>query len=122
MRMWKKTIKHQNRMKAQNQLEEKLFMLQPTFSEYLSKHRELMIKMAESRFIDTCQNGDTKTIDEFADAQINRTNAIADEIQRFSDKCRENFRECTSKVLANLRTRIVGEIALDEERKRNNPI
>ena len=28
MRMWKKTIKHQNRMKAQNSLEEKLFMLQ----------------------------------------------------------------------------------------------
>ena len=27
MRMWKKTIKHQNRMKAQNALEEKLFML-----------------------------------------------------------------------------------------------
>lgn len=27
MRMWKKTIKHQNRMKAQNSLEEKLFIL-----------------------------------------------------------------------------------------------
>jgi hypothetical protein len=27
MRMWKKTIKHQNRMKAQNALEEKLFIL-----------------------------------------------------------------------------------------------
>jgi len=34
MRMWKKTIKHQNRMKAQNSLEEKLFMLQYRSTEH----------------------------------------------------------------------------------------
>jgi hypothetical protein len=39
MRMWKKTIKHQNRMKAQNSLEEKLFILQDHFSGHLMKHR-----------------------------------------------------------------------------------
>jgi dynein heavy chain len=31
-------------------------------------------------------------------------------------------RECISKVLSELRERIVSEIALDEERKKNNPI
>lgn len=54
--------------------------------------------------------------------QVKRTKAISDEIQKFSDRCRENIRECISKVLSELRTRIVSEIALDEERKKNNPI
>jgi hypothetical protein len=31
-------------------------------------------------------------------------------------------RECISKVLSELRERIVSEIALDEERKNKNPI
>jgi dynein heavy chain len=35
MRMWKKTIKHINRLRAQNSLEEKLFILQEHFSEHL---------------------------------------------------------------------------------------
>ena len=121
MRMWKKTIKRQNRMKAQNSLDEKLFILQAYFGEYLSKHRRFMIDMEASRFIDPCRTGDAKTIDEFAKAQVDRTNAIADEIQRYSDKCRENIKECISKVLTELRNRIVSEIALDEERKKNNP-
>ena len=120
--MWKKTIKHQNRMKAQNQLEEKLFMLQNHFSEHLAKHREYMITMEKLRFIDPCVTGDTKSIEDFADAQMEKTSQINDDIQRFSDKCRTNIRDCISKVLNELRKRIVSEIALDEERKKNNPI
>jgi hypothetical protein len=66
MRMWKKTIKHQNRMKAQNSLEEKLFMLQPHFSEHLSTHRKYMIDMESKRFINPCNTGDTCKLEEFA--------------------------------------------------------
>ena len=80
MRMWKKTIKHQNRMKAQNSLEEKLFMLQDHFSTHLSKHRIFMIEMEKQRFIDPCHTGDTKSIEEFADAQMERTSNIHEEI------------------------------------------
>lgn len=122
MRMWKKTIKHQNRMKAQNSLEEKLFVLQDHFSQHLQKHRLFMIEMEKQRFIDTNPSGSVVKIEEFADMQVKRTKAISDEIQKFSDRCRENIRECISKVLSELRTRIVSEIALDEERKKNNPI
>jgi hypothetical protein len=69
MRMWKKTIKHQNRMKAQNSLEEKLFMLQDHFSEHLFVHKRYMIDMEKQRFIDPCiGTGDTKNIKEFTDA------------------------------------------------------
>ena len=39
-----------------------------------------MIDMEQSRFIDQCLTGDTKSIEEFAEAQVERTNAIADEI------------------------------------------
>jgi len=68
MRMWKKTIKRQNRMRAMNSLDEKLFVLQDFFGDYLSKHRKLMIDMESCRFIDQCLTGDTKTIEEFAEA------------------------------------------------------
>ena len=70
MRMWKKTIKHQNRVKAQNCLEEKLFILQDTFRVHLMKHRELMLTMSNVCFIDACRTGDTKNIDEFTSAQM----------------------------------------------------
>jgi len=76
MRMWKKTIKHQNRMKAQNSLEEKLFMLQEHFSTHLARHRLYMIDMEKQRFIDPCNTGDKKRIEEFADAQVARTKNI----------------------------------------------
>ena len=59
MRMWKKTIKKQNRMRAQNALEEKLFILQEHFSSHLMTHRKYMMDMESKRFVDTCQGKDT---------------------------------------------------------------
>ena len=76
MRMWKKTIKHQNRMKAQNSLEEKLFMLQDHFSVHLQTHRKLMIEMEKQRFVDLCTTGETKKIEEFVEAQQRKIKGI----------------------------------------------
>jgi len=80
MRMWKKTIKHQNRMKAQNSLEEKLFFLQDHFSDHLFTHRKYMLEMQKQKFVDTCETGDTKKIDEFAESQQKKIGDIQDEI------------------------------------------
>jgi len=122
MRMWKKTIKHQNRMKAQNALEEKLFILQDHFSKHLMKHRAYMIDMETLRFVNVGRNMDTQKIEDFANSQNDRRTQTSEDISKFSDRCRENVRECISAVLSELRERIVSEIALDEERKKNNPI
>ena len=54
MRLWKRRIKQQNKMKALNLLDENLFILQENFREHLLKHRELMLKMSQERFVDTC--------------------------------------------------------------------
>jgi hypothetical protein len=64
MRNWKKTIKQQNRIRAKNSLEEKLFSLQPYFSEHLMTHRKLMMDMSALKFLDICR-GDSKNIHEF---------------------------------------------------------
>ena len=109
-------------MKAQNSLEEKLFMLQDHFSTHLMKHRQFMLEMEKLRFIDPCRNSDTKTLEEFAKAQDDRRKVISEEISKHSEKSRDNVRECITEVLSELRERIVSEIALDEERKKNNPI
>jgi hypothetical protein len=55
-------------------------MLQTHFSDHLAKHREYMINMEKLRFIDPCHTGDTKSIEEFADAQMEKTSAIHDDI------------------------------------------
>jgi len=47
---------------------------------------------------------------------------VSEDIVRFSERSRDNVFECISKVMNELRDRIVSEIALDEERKKNNPI
>jgi len=81
-----------------------------------------MIEMEKKRFVDTCTNSETNTIEEFANRQFIKTKSISEDIKFISDKSRINIRECISEVVGELRTRIVSEIALDEERKKNNPI
>lgn len=53
-------------MKAQNSLEEKLFILQDHFSSHLMTHRKYMLEMEKLRFVDLCRNSETKSIEEFA--------------------------------------------------------
>ena len=121
--MWKKTIKHQNRIQAQNSLDEKLFMLQPTFGEHLQIHRKLMIEMSKLSFVDLCNTTpETKTKDEFAEAQEAKRKQVAQQIKNACAKARNNFNTCIDQVLKNLRERIVSEITMDEERKKNNPV
>jgi hypothetical protein len=123
MRMWKKTIKYQNRMKAQNALEDKLFMLQDHFHEHLQKHRKLMIEMSSYRFVDSCKkgSGETMTAERFAEAQETQRTKVKQQIEDMSDSARSNVKQCIEKVLKELRDRILGEITLDEQRKKNNP-
>jgi dynein heavy chain len=74
MRMWKKTIKREARVKATNQLETKLFILQNIFSDHLMRHRKLMLEMANRKFIDECEgSGEVKTLEDFAQSQVNKT-------------------------------------------------
>lgn len=123
MRMWKKTIKQTNRSKAQNSLDEKLFVLQDFFGPHLFKHRRLMIEMQSSlKFVDVCQTGDVKTIAQFAEAQVNKRNKVEEEIKVCSNKSRANIQTCMSSVLESLRGRIISEITLDEQRSKHNPI
>jgi dynein heavy chain len=124
MRMWRKTIKRENRVKAQNALEEKLFCLQETFDEHLMKHRKLMIDMEHGkRFTDECENsgGDTKRIEEFAHEQQKKTEQVVEEIKRMSDKSRKNIHDCIAKVLEKRRKSILSEISLDEKNRKTLP-
>lgn len=86
------------------------------------KHREYMLEMETLRFVDPCRNQDTKDIVTFTDDQKERRKAIGNQIVFCSERSRDNVFECISKVMSELRERIVSEIALDEERKKNNPI
>jgi dynein heavy chain len=123
MRMWKKTIKQTNRSKAQNSLDEKLFVLQDHFGPHLFKHRRLMIEMqSQLKFVDVCQTGDVKTIAQFAEAQIAKRNKVEEEIKQCSNKSRQNIQTCMQSVLEALRGRIISEISLDEQRSKHNPI
>ena len=58
-----------------------------------------MIDMESKKFIDPCSTGETKKIEEFVKAQMEKTEQCAEDIQRFSDKSRENIRTCISSVL-----------------------
>jgi transposase len=81
-----------------------------------------MIEMEKQRFIDTLVTGDTKNIDEFEKAQGDRNDQIKDEIVKISNRCRENIRECISEVVSALRFSILEEIAVDDDKKKTNPM
>lgn len=80
-----------------------------------------MIEMQHLKFVDICR-GDVKSIDDFEQSQNDKRNQVERQIRAQSVKAHENINKCTQKVLSELRNRIVSEITLDEERKRNNPI
>lgn len=81
-----------------------------------------MLEMETLRFVDPCRNQDTKDIKTFTEDQRERRKAIANQITMCSERSRDNIFECIQKVVKELRDRITSEIALDEERKKNNPI
>jgi hypothetical protein len=103
MRMWKKTIKSQNKMKANNQLGENLFILQDKFRDRLFIHRKYMLEMANFRFVDTCQSSEYKTHAEFAAAQEDKRIKVTKDIEHKSRQSRENIKALFDDVLKKLR-------------------
>lgn len=81
-----------------------------------------MIGMEKFKFVNSNLTTDTYTIEDFSQLQEQARAQASQQIQQISEKSRENIRECIQKVLEELRDRIVNEIALDEERKKSNPI
>jgi len=81
-----------------------------------------MLEMEQLRFVDPCRNTETKDLATFTEDQKERRKVVAEDIVRFSERSRDNVFECIAKVVGELRERIISEIALDEERKKNNPI
>ena len=121
MRMWKLTIKEQHKMRAYNQLEENLFILQKDFCEHLFKHRKLMLEMSTFRFVDCCQSSEFKKIDEFSAAQEDKRTRVGKNIELKSDDSRKNIQLLFDAVLKKLRDQIVGEITMDETNAQKNP-
>jgi dynein heavy chain len=119
--MWKKNIKQKNRLTAINSLEENLFMLQDHFRDHLAKHRIYMLDMSRHKFVDTLTTSEPKKIDAFAAAQEDKRKKVRKEIEKMSDKSRQNIQECIDLVLNELRKRILGEITLDEQRRKDHP-
>ena len=80
-----------------------------------------MLEMSRNKFVDTLTTTEPKTIDAFASAQEAKRNEVAKRIEAQSNKSRKNIQECIDKVLKELRQRILGEITLDEQRKKDHP-
>lgn len=91
MRMWKRMVKSQHKLKAFNQLDENLFILQEHFCEHLFKHRKLMLEMSIYRFVDCCQSSEVKNIDDFSAAQEDKRTKIAKMIVAKSEDSRRNI-------------------------------
>jgi hypothetical protein len=120
--MWKKTIKHQNRVKAMNHLEENLFILNDNFRVHLMKHRELMLDMSNKvRFVDTCM-GMTTDINQFETMQMNSIKKSKKSIMEYSGQSRQNIEKCIDKVLNELRNQIMDDMSMDEDRKKQSPV
>ena len=108
-------------MKAYNQLEEGLFILQKDFCQHLFEHRKLMLEMSVFRFVDCCQSSEFKKIDEFSAAQEDKRTRVAKSIEMKSEQSRKNIQLLFDAVLKKLRDQIVGEITMDETNAQKNP-
>ena len=121
LRMWRKNILSHKRAKARRMLEEKLFFLDDIFRPKLLNHRAYCNEMQKLRFLDLTKTVDCVTIEEFASIQQKQKTVVSEKIQSFSEKCRVNVKQAIDNMLSELRERIISELALDEEQRKNNP-
>ena len=85
-------------------------------------HRGLCLEMEHQRFMDIGQGLETQSIDDYGGLQQKKRKSVTEKIEMLSTKCRDNIKDGINKVLSELRNRIISEMALDEEQKKNNPI
>jgi len=121
MRKWRKNILSHKRAKVKRQLEEKLFMLDDIFRPHLLKHRAYCNEMSNLRFVDLGKSLECMTITGFAELQQKKKTNVSERIQAISETCRSNVKQAIEAMLNELRERIISELALDEEQRKNNP-
>ena len=121
LRMWRKNILQHKRAKSRRMLEEKLFTLDDIFRPKLLNHRSYCNEMQKMRFLDLSKTVECATIEEFASIQQKQKTLVSEKIQTYSEKCRVNVKQAIDNMLSELRERIISELALDEEQRKNNP-
>jgi len=122
LRMWRKNIISHKRAKARRMLEEKLFILDDIFRDKLLKHREQCIEMQKLRFVDLAKaSTECANLEDFSADQSKHKELVSEKIQNCSERCRVNVKSAIDKMLNELRERIVAELSLDEEQRKNNP-
>ena len=131
LRMWRKTINSHKRVKAANALKEKLFILNPTFRQHLIKHRQYCLDMEQLRFISVgnrtgisrsfgASSVECQSIESFSQMQQKQRALVNEDVQKYSDQCRENVNEAIMKILSDLRERIIGDLQKEDEARRMN--
>jgi hypothetical protein len=108
MRMWTKSVKHNKRNTAKGQLENKLFYLQDHFQVSLLRHRKLMLDMSnKNTFINECVRiPESLNVEKFKMLQEEKQKQCRTEIEKTSEDSRKNIRDCTDKVINELKSRV----------------
>ena len=113
---WRKRIWAARKKQITDDLEEKLFYLDPIYREHLLQHKGYMCEMARLRLVDVQKQSDTGNIDEFSQRQKKKRKEAGTKVREYSAKCRENIRTLIKRSLDKLRNRILLEKSLNDDR------
>jgi dynein heavy chain, axonemal len=66
-------------------------------------------------------SSECQKLEDFSSEQQKQKEKISEKIQDVSERCRLNVKAAIDNMLSELRERIISELALDEEQRKNNP-
>jgi len=115
LNIWRKKIWAGRKKQIIDDLEEKMFYLDPIYREHLLQHQKYMTEIARLRLIEINKGSDTDSLEEFTARQKRKRKDVAMKIKEYSQKSRENIKALIKKSLDKLRNRILLEKSLEND-------
>ena len=109
MNTWRRKVWLERKEKIVEELEDKLFFLEPNYRDYLLAYKKKMQTIAKLKLIDINKDGDTNSLNEFITKQEKKQKALATKVKDISEKSRSLIKELFRKSLDRLREKILSE-------------
>ncbi len=112
---WHTAVWSVRKKQITDDLEEKLFCLDPIYRSHLLRHSGYMCELSRLRLLDMQKHDETGDMEEFSRRQEKKRREVATKVREYSSKCRTNIKALIMESLARLRSRIMLEKTLEDD-------
>eukprot|EP01022_Parablepharisma_sp_SALTPOND_P004470 TRINITY_DN120355_c3_g1_i1.p1 TRINITY_DN120355_c3_g1~~TRINITY_DN120355_c3_g1_i1.p1 ORF type:complete len:4253 (+),score=509.78 TRINITY_DN120355_c3_g1_i1:57-12761(+) len=113
---WRKRVWSARKKQIIDDLEEKMFCLDPVYREHILRHQKYMCELSKLRLVEINKGSETDSLEDFVLRQKRKRREVGSKVKEYSTRSRENLRELIKRSLDKLRNRVLLEKSLDNDR------